>query len=92
MPENSHETKPLVSLLLGTLDDFDHVQELQTLLRIGLDQADNGLSEEACERLALLVSTYLCQSEPWLEEVQLGLNRMRKHVGYPIREEDREEE
>lgn len=88
MPENSHETKPLVSLLLGTLDDFDHVQELQILLKVGLDQADE-LSEEACKRLALLVSTYLCQSEPWLEEVQLGLDRMRKHIGCPpTKEED----
>lgn len=84
MPENSTD---LSSLIIGALNDFDHVQELQTLLKVGLDQADE-FSEEAYKRLALLVSTYLCQSEPWLEEVQLGLNRMRKHVGRPATREE----
>lgn len=83
MPENSTD---LSSLIIGALDDFDHVQELQTLLKVGLDQADE-LSEEACKRLALLVSTYLCQSEPWLTEVQFGLDRIRQRIGCPQEEE-----
>lgn len=74
--------KPLVSLVISALDDFARVQELQTLLKIGLHEADE-LSEEGCSRLALLVSTYLCQVEPWLEEVELGLERIRQQLGYP---------
>lgn len=75
--------KPLMSLAISALDDFSRVQELQTLLKIGLDGADEP-SEEACSKLALLVSTYLCQVEPWLEEVELGLQRIRQQLGYHL--------
>lgn len=78
--------KSLTSLIIGALDDFAHVQELQILLRIGLNEAENP-SEEACEKLVLLVETYLCQSEPWLTEVQFGLDRIGQQIGLPEEEE-----
>ena len=75
----------LSTLLIRADNDFAQLEELQTLLKIGLSDADRP-SEEACKRLDLLVSTYLCQSDPWLTEVRFGLNRLRKHV--LIEEED----
>lgn len=84
MPENSAN---LASLIIGALDDFAHIKELQTLLKIGLRQAESPANEEACERLALLVDVYLCQFEPWLEEVQLGLERRRKQIKLSKEEE-----
>ena len=70
----------LSSLVLGALDDFAHVEQLQLLLKIGLSEADHP-SEEACERLALLVDVYAAQVEPWIEEVRFGLERIKRIVG-----------
>ena len=67
-------------LLIGASSDFTHVQELQLLLQIGLDQADRP-TVEACKRLAFLVETYICQVEPWLEETRIGLDRLKQVVG-----------
>ena len=81
MAENSIN---LSILLIGALNDFAHVEELQLLLQIGLEQADR-LTVEACKRLAFLVETYICQVEPWLEEVRFGLDRLKQVV---VLEED----
>ena len=69
----------LASLTLGALNDFAHVEKLQLLLKIGLAEVDHP-SEEACERLALLVDVYTAQVEPWLEEVRFGLERIKRQV------------
>ena len=53
-----HSTN-LSILLIRADNDFAQLEELQTLLKIGLSEADHP-SEEACKRIALLVSTYLC--------------------------------
>lgn len=71
-----------MSLILSAMDDFAQVKELQLLLKIGLKEADEP-SEEACNRISLLVATYLCQVEPWLENLELGMNRIRKQLREP---------
>ena len=70
----------LASLITGALDDFAHVEQLQLLLKIGLSEADRP-SEEACERLALLVDVYAAQVEPWIQEVRFGLERIKRIAG-----------
>ena len=74
--------RTFMQLVIGAIDDFARVKELQTLLKIGQSEADT-LSVEACQRIALLVDTYLCQVEPWLEEVELGLDRIREQLREP---------
>ena len=69
----------LSTLLIGASDDFAQLEDLQILLKIGLNEADRP-SIEACKRLAFLVQTYLCQAEPWLQEVRFGLERLKKQV------------
>ena len=79
-------TKTLASLVLDLLNDFARLQELQVLLKIGLTEADSP-SKEACSRIALLVDTYLCQSEPWLQNVEMDLQRLREQL-YPLIADD----
>ena len=66
-------------LITRALNDFAHVERLQLLLKIGLDETDQP-SDEAYERLALLVDTYSAQVEPWIEEVRFGLERIGRQV------------
>lgn len=80
------QARTFLQLVLGAMDDFARVKELQLLLKIGLNEADNP-SEEACNRIALIVDTYLCQVEPWLEELGIGLDRIREQLREPDREE-----
>ena len=75
----------LSDLLIGASSDFNHVEDLQLLLRIGLNEADRP-TPEACKRLVFLIELYLCQSKPWLEEVRFGLNKIKRIVG--LEEED----
>ena len=70
MPRN------FMQLILEASNDFARVKELQTLLKIGLHEADNP-SEKSCDRIALLVATYLCQVEPHLEDLEIGLDKIR---------------
>ena len=76
----------LSDLLIGASSDFSHIEELQLLLQIGLDEADQPTAE-AFKRLVFLVEIYLCQSEPWLEEVRFGLDKIKRIVGL---EEDKD--
>ena len=82
----------LASLVIGALDDFAHVEQLQLLLKIGLAEADHP-SEEACERLALLVDVYAAQvgvrsakltftATQWLETLLCGSSANKNVVSH----------
>lgn len=74
--------RTFMQLVLGAMDDFARVKELQLLLKIGVNEADTP-SEEACQRITLLLDTYLCQIEPWLEELEIALDRIREQLREP---------
>lgn len=74
--------RTFVQLIFSAMDNFSRVKELQTLLKIGLNEADSP-SEEACQRIALMVDTYLCQVEPWLENLEIELDRIREQLREP---------
>lgn len=72
----------LMSLAIGASDDLSRLLDLQELLRIALEQFDNP-SEKTNQRVDLLLSTYLCQVEPWLDNLELGLQRIRSSLASP---------
>lgn len=70
----------LSSLVIGAIDELNHVLEMQELLRLGLSELDQP-SEKTRLRLDLLLNSYLCQSECHFQELQLELERMRQMLG-----------
>lgn len=72
----------VMRLAIGASDDLSRVIGLQELLRIALEEFDHP-SEKTSQRVDLLLSTYLSQSEPWLEDLKLGLQRIRKEIVSP---------
>lgn len=69
----------VMRLAIGASDDLSRVLGLQELLRIALEEFDHP-SEKTSQRVDLLLSIYLCQSEPWLEDLELGLQRIRSSL------------
>lgn len=74
--------RTFMQLVIGAMDNFAQVKKLQTLLSVALNEADSP-SEEACKRIALLVDTYLCQVEPWIEDLNLDLEKIREQLREP---------
>jgi hypothetical protein len=67
----------LTSLIIGAIDDFDRVRNLQRLLEVALNEAEpleGGRESET----SLLIASYLSLSKPYFEEVGCGLERLRE--------------
>jgi len=67
----------LNGLVIFALDELNRIQTLQDLLEIYLEQGEE-LPEKRAARAELLVSSYVCQMEPHLDELRVLLERIRK--------------
>lgn len=67
----------LSSLIIDALDELDRIETLQDLLEIYLEQGEEPLEKRAA-RAELLVSSYLCQTEPHFDGLKLLLERIRE--------------
>ncbi|WNN88150.1 hypothetical protein [Gloeocapsopsis dulcis] len=68
-----------MSLTLGAMDELNSVIQLQELLEISMEQADES-PEKRWKRVELLTETYLAQVEPCLENLVLKLERIRQQL------------
>jgi hypothetical protein len=71
--------KSLISLTLGAIDELNSVIQLQELLEISMEQADESL-EKRWKRVELLTETYLAQVKPCFENIELKLERIRQQL------------
>jgi hypothetical protein len=67
-------------LIIRAIDDLAKVTRSQRLLRIALDELGqpSGDDTETIERVDLLIDSYFCQSEAFLEDLQFDLDKILK--------------
>ena len=67
-------------LIIRAIDDLAKVTRSQRLLRIALDELGqpSGDDTETIERVGLLIDSYFCQSEAFLEDLQFDLDKIVK--------------
>lgn len=68
--------KNLANLSISALDEFSHLQKVQDLLAICLDELATP-SEGTLLRVELLVALYLPEARLRLEELEITLERIR---------------
>lgn len=68
----------LATLAIDALDNLGKILDYQQLLEIAVDQLDDSeySSTKTANRVNILLESYLCLSEPWVQNLEMGLKTL----------------